>query len=123
MGIQAIDHVQLTFEKGREAEVRHFYGDLLGLGEIVDGEGRAGTLRFEVGAQRLDFFATPTHTAREGAHLALSAEGLPGIRQRLLHAGLQIDEGRRLPGHRRLYVTDPVGNQVELLEPDWEGLQ
>ncbi|GAA4427389.1 VOC family protein [Acidovorax lacteus] len=120
MAIHSIDHVQFGFAKGREAELRHFYGDLLGLSEVVDGEGRPGTLRFEAGAQRIDFVALPRPLPGEGVHLALSVEGLPSLRQRLQRAGVAIDEQRPLPGHRRLYVQDPAGHRIELLEPVWQ---
>ena len=36
-------------------------------------------------------------------------------------AGHPVEWDPHFPGHRRLYVADPVGNRLELLEPLDEG--
>ncbi|MFP8834776.1 VOC family protein [Hydrogenophaga sp. XSHU_21] len=117
MGVEHIDHVQLSFAGPQQSRLRHFYGQLLGLAEVrLDS---TPTLRFAAGPHRIDL--APTEAAAPLAapgHVALRVRNLPGIRATLLDAGLSIDETRPLPGHWRLYVADPAGNTVELLEPD-----
>lgn len=118
MGVEHIDHVQLAFHGPLQSRLRHFYGQLLGLPEVrLDG---TPTLRFAAGPQRIDLAAADATAAPLTApgHVALRVRNLPGIRATLLDAGLAIDETRPLPGHWRLYVADPAGNTVELLEPD-----
>ncbi|MBL0920087.1 MAG: glyoxalase [Hydrogenophaga sp.] len=119
MGVERIDHVQLPFAGPLQAQLRHFYGRLLGLSEVrLDA---TQTLRFVAGTQRIDL-APSEWNARLSApgHLALHVRNLPGLRANLLDAGLAIDETHPLPGHWRLYVDDPAGNTVELLEPAHE---
>jgi catechol 2,3-dioxygenase-like lactoylglutathione lyase family enzyme len=120
MSVERIDHVQLPFAGPLQAQLRHFYGRLLGLSEVrLDA---TPTLRFAAGTQRIDLAPSDLLHARLTApgHLALRVRNLPGLRANLLDAGLAIDETHPLPGHWRLYVDDPAGNTVELLEPAHE---
>jgi hypothetical protein len=41
---------------------------------------------------------------------------LRALVQRLAAAGVQV-EAEPMPGHERVYVSDPFGNRLELLEP------
>jgi len=115
MGIQFIDHVQLAYRGPLQAQLRHFYGQLLGVPEVrLDAR---PTLRFAAGAQRIDLVQGEHETPLAApGHLALRVRNLPGLRATLIEAGLTIDETHPLPGHWRLYVDDPAGNTVELLE-------
>lgn len=116
MSVQSIDHVQLPYQGALQAQLRHFYGHLLGLPEVrLDAR---PTLRFAAGPQRIDL-VQGEHEAPLAApgHLALRVRNLPSLRAALLDAGLAVDETHPLPGHWRLYVDDPAGNTVELLEP------
>jgi catechol 2,3-dioxygenase-like lactoylglutathione lyase family enzyme len=38
------------------------------------------------------------------------------LAQRLREAGVEVVDDELLPGHDRVYVTDPFGNRVELVE-------
>mgnify|MGYP001810130742 CR=1 FL=1 len=119
MTIEHIDHVQLPFRGPLQAQLRHFYSRLLGLPEVrLDA---SATLRFAAGPQRIDLapWASDGSTADGAAagHLALRVRNLPGVRAALLDAGAAIDETHPLPGHWRLFVSDPAGNRIELLEP------
>jgi len=117
MSIHAINHVQLAFPAGREAEVRRFYGGLVGLTELKQQGGK--TLRFVAGQQRIDLVPTENWLpAPATSHLAFEVKDLPSLRSRLLDAQLRLEESRPLSGHRRFYVDDPAGNQLEFLEPD-----
>lgn len=117
MSIHSINHVQLAFPSGAEAEVRRFYGSLVGLTELKQQGGK--TLRFVAGQQRIDLIPTENWLpAPATSHLALEVKDLPALRSRLLDAQLQLEESRPLPGHLRFYVNDPAGNQLEFLEPD-----
>ncbi len=116
MSIQSIDHVQLAFPQGAQPAIRRFYGDLLGLTEAYGYPGPA--LRFVAGQQRLDL--VPAEAAGRPAapvHLALKVCGLSLLRERLLGAGVELDETHPLKGFQRAYLKDPGGNTLELLEP------
>jgi catechol 2,3-dioxygenase-like lactoylglutathione lyase family enzyme len=117
MPIHSISHVQLAFAPGEHAIIRHFYGQLLGLFEQRPQSTHA--LRFYAGSQRVDLVPSPDlPPAATRSHLAFEVQNLPGLRARLLDAGLQLDESQALAGHLRFYVRDPAGNALEFLEPD-----
>jgi catechol 2,3-dioxygenase-like lactoylglutathione lyase family enzyme len=117
MSIHSINHVQLAFPSGQEAGVRRFYGGLVGLTELRQQGGK--TLRFVAGPQRIDLVPTENWLpAPATSHVAFEVKDLPALRSRLLEAQVELEESRPLPGHRRIYVNDPAGNQLEFLEPD-----
>jgi hypothetical protein len=51
------------------------------------------------------------------AHPGILVRDLGAMAQRLRAAGHEIRPDDLLPGFRRFYVDDPVGNRLELLEP------
>ena len=116
--IRALDHVQLAMPPGEEAKARAFYGGVLGMAEeekppVLAARGgvwfRAGEARVHLGVER-DF-----RPARK-AHPALRVEGLSGLVSRLRAAGVEVIDDETLPGFDRVYVNDPFGNRLELLE-------
>ncbi|MFN3494290.1 MAG: VOC family protein [Hydrogenophaga sp.] len=116
MPVLGIDHVQLPFSGGLQAQLRHFYTLSLGLKELQGWPGP--TLRFALAGQRLDLVPSPDGQALQApGHVALRVRNLPGLRAALLDAGYAVDETHPLPGHARLYVDDPAGNTLEVLEP------
>jgi catechol 2,3-dioxygenase-like lactoylglutathione lyase family enzyme len=50
------------------------------------------------------------------AHPALLVRDLPVLVERLRKAGVDVTEDA-LVGHFRVYIADPFGNRIELLEP------
>lgn len=48
-------------------------------------------------------------------HPGLLVAGLDGLADRLRAAGHRVRPDDLLPGYRRCYVDDPVGNRIELL--------
>lgn len=116
MSVYSINHAQLGFPAGRHAQLRHFYAELLGLKEAGSDDGK--TLRFCAGEQRIDLVPVAAwHPPSLVPHLALQVRNLPGLRARLLDAGLALDEPHEVRGHLRLYAQDPAGNALEFLEP------
>ena len=51
------------------------------------------------------------------AHPGLLTDGLDALAAACEVAGHPVHREPAFPGHRRLYVADPVGNRPELLEP------
>ena len=119
MPVVGVDHVQIAMPAGGEAEARAFYGDLLGIPEIpkppaLAARGGAwferGTLKIHLGVDR-DF-----RPARK-AHAGLLASGLDALVERLRASGYAIVDDEPLAGYQRVYVNDPFGNRLELMEP------
>jgi catechol 2,3-dioxygenase-like lactoylglutathione lyase family enzyme len=97
--VLGVDHVQLAMPRGREDEVRAFYGDLLGLSELAKPANLAarGGVWFAAGEQQIHLGIEDDFRPAMKAHPALVVEGL--------------DE------FRRFYVSDPFGNRLEFIEP------
>jgi catechol 2,3-dioxygenase-like lactoylglutathione lyase family enzyme len=118
MKIYALDHVQLAMPAGQEDSARAFYGTLLGLTEIPKPPNLAkrggvwfegGTLKLHLGVEQ-DF-----HPARK-AHPALLVNGLNELVERLQNADIAVITDEPLEGYNRVYVADPFGNRIELME-------
>ena len=51
------------------------------------------------------------------AHPALLVEDLPAFKTRIEAAGYSFNTDEPLEGYDRIYVDDPFGNRIELMEP------
>ncbi|GAA3200845.1 VOC family protein [Actinocorallia longicatena] len=118
--ITGLDHVQLAAPEGGEEALRAFYGDLLGLTEIAkpaELRGRGGAwfqgpgFQLHVGVER-DFRPALK------AHPGLVVADLDALAARLAAAGHEIRYDTPVPGFRRFFSADPVGNRLEFLEKD-----
>lgn len=104
---------------GQESKAREFYSGVLGLTEETKPANlaRRGGLWFRSGALRLHLGVDPDfHPARK-AHPALLVKGLADLAERCRAAGYPPITDEPLEGFDRVYVTDPFGNRIELLEP------
>ena len=118
----AIDHVQLAMPPGEEESARRFFVGVLGLREVA----KPANLQKRGGA----WFANEAQTIRihlgvdqefrpaKKAHAALQVENLPAFAERVRAAGFGVVEDEPLEGYNRVYVYDPFGNRIELLEPE-----
>lgn len=118
MSIVGIDHVQLAMPKGGEAQARSFYAGVLRLTELpkppeLAARGgawfTAGGIQIHLGVDA-DF-----HPARK-AHPALLVTGLADYVARARAQGCRIDDDEPLPGYSRVFLSDPFGNRLELME-------
>ncbi len=119
MKVVAIDHVQLAMPAGREAEARAFYADLLGITEQPKPPhlAKRGGCWFERGALKIHLGVEEDFAPARKAHPALTVEGLPALVAALKQAGHRVVEDEPLDGYDRVYVDDPFGNRIELMEP------
>jgi catechol 2,3-dioxygenase-like lactoylglutathione lyase family enzyme len=119
MRVVGVDHVQLAMPPGREDEARRFYGDLLGLPETVKPPelARRGGAWFENRRVKIHLGVDADFRPARKAHPGLLVDGLPELVDRLRAAGYAVSEDEPLPGYARVYVNDPFGNRLELLEP------
>jgi len=117
--IDGIDHVQLPIPFGGLDRARAFYAGLLGLGELREPSlDRPGTLRFGVGGQRLELSEGRYCGDATQAHLALRVHQVGTLAQRLASAGQLVDVAPLSVGTPRVYVEDPFGNRLELIEAE-----
>jgi len=118
MAIVGIHHVQLAMPVGREKEGREFYCGVLGIPEAPKPAELAarGGVWFENNDVKVHLGVDPEFRPARKAHPALLVRDLRALVQRLRDAGLEVNDDE-LPGYHRVYVDDPFGNRLELLEP------
>ena len=117
--IVGIDHIQLAMPAGREDEARGFYGRLLGIPEVLKPPelAKRGGAWFESAQVKIHLGVESDFRAARKAHPALLVRGLRDLVRRLRDAGIEVVEDEPLTGYDRVYVDDPFGNRLELMEP------
>ncbi|MEU1037382.1 glyoxalase [Streptomyces sp. NPDC005551] len=117
--LTAVDHVQLAAPPGSEDALRAYYTHALGMTEVPKPPALAarGGCWFAAGTVRLHLGIEKDFRAAKKAHPGLRVRGIEAYAERLTahRAPVTWDDG--LPGHRRFYSEDPVGNRLEFLEP------
>ena len=119
MPIVGVDHVQLAMPTDREAEARAFYCGLLGIPEIAKPPALAarGGAWFESGRVKVHLGVDPDFRPARKAHAGFLVSGLDALTHALRSAGYEVVEDEPLEGYFRVYVNDPFGNRLELMEP------
>lgn len=118
MRITKIDHVQLAMPRGGEEEARAFYDGLLRIHEVPKPPHLAvrGGCWFEDGDVKIHLGVEENFRPALKAHPALLVKDLGSLMSKLTAAGVDI-EAEELEEHFRVYIHDPFGNRLELLEP------
>lgn len=103
-----------------------FYTDVLGLHPLEEPDEHSAVFRLADGGVLLIFDPArselpgrpvPSHGARGPGHIALSVDRLGPFADKLRRHGVEIEhEHAWPPGGRSVYVRDPAGNSVELVE-------
>jgi catechol 2,3-dioxygenase-like lactoylglutathione lyase family enzyme len=118
MSILKIDHVQLAMPAGQEDRARGFYVGLLGIPEVAKPAILAsrGGVWFENEGVKVHLGVDVNFVPARKAHPALLVRGLGELVRRLRAAGVEVIDDELLPGYDRVYVADPFGNRLELME-------
>ena len=118
MQILGIDHVQLAMPAGDEDKAREFYSGLLGIPEVQKPAALAqrGGAWFQAGQVKIHLGVESDFRPALKAHPALLVRDLRSLVRRLDEAGIKVIEDDGLPGYDRVYVSDPFGNRLELME-------
>ena len=114
-----IDHVQLAMPAGQEGLAREFYSGVLGLSEVPKPANLAkrGGVWFEGESLRVHLGVEQDFRPAKKAHPAFLVRDLPALVQHLKRAGIVVNTDEPLEGYDRVYVSDPFGNRIELLQP------
>jgi catechol 2,3-dioxygenase-like lactoylglutathione lyase family enzyme len=117
--IRAIDHVQLAMPAGAESEARGFYSGLLGLPELPKPPQLAarGGCWFESDSVKIHLGVDADFRPAKKAHAALLVDDLSDLVARLTAGGIDVVDDEPLEGYERVYIYDPFGNRLELLQP------
>jgi catechol 2,3-dioxygenase-like lactoylglutathione lyase family enzyme len=119
MRVTAIDHVQLAMPPGQEDKARAFYAGVLGIPEAPKPPNLAkrGGCWFVRDALQVHLGVETDFGPARKAHLAFRVDDLAALTRTLRSAGYEPQTGEPLDGYDRIYVNDPFGNRIELLEP------
>lgn len=119
MSITGIDHVQLAMPAGREDDAIAFYEGLLALAHQPKPPNLAarGGCWFETDGVKVHLGVEDDFRPARKAHPALLVRGLGDLVVKLRDAGVPMRDDEPLEGYDRVYVDDPFGNRLELLEP------
>jgi catechol 2,3-dioxygenase-like lactoylglutathione lyase family enzyme len=119
MPVRAIEHVQLAMPRGDEAAARAFYEGLLGVTEVPKPPHLAvrGGCWFENDKLKIHLGVEADFRPARKAHPALLVDDLASLVVALTAAGVTIVDDEPLEGYYRVYVDDPFGNRIELMEP------
>jgi catechol 2,3-dioxygenase-like lactoylglutathione lyase family enzyme len=117
--VRRLQHVSTPYPRGRQGDVRAFYGDVLGLVEkpvpasLVD----QGLVWFEAGPPDLELHFLPDPVPPDAAaqrHFCLEVEDLEGWRRKLETAGVETIDQTPIRNRPRFFCRDPFGNLIEL---------
>lgn len=115
---QSIDHVQLAAPKGSESIARAFYGEILGFTEVEKPEllKKRGGVWFAFGSYQIHIGIEEPFAPAKKAHPAFKIENLDALKVHLSKSDVSFVVDTDLPGANRIYVNDPFGNRIEILE-------
>ena len=118
MPITALHHVQLAMPRGREDDARAFYAGVLGFTELPKPPhlAKRGGAWFRSGDAEVHLGVEDDFRPAKKAHPALLVDDLADLAARCAAAGYPTATDAPLEGFDRLYVADPFGNRIELLQ-------
>ncbi len=118
MVVTSIEHVQLAMPAGVEDEAVSFYEGVLGIPNVPKPPQLAarGGCWFEGGRVKVHLGVEEDFRPARKAHPALLVSELNELVDKLRSASLEVRPGEPLEGFEHVYVDDPFGNRIELME-------
>ncbi|SEM68820.1 Glyoxalase/Bleomycin resistance protein/Dioxygenase superfamily protein [Pseudorhodobacter antarcticus] len=116
--IEGLHHIQLAMPFGGEQRARAFYINILGFTEVEKPtalQGRGGVW-FAAADVQLHLGVETPFTAAKKAHPAFRVASLDNTILHLQAQGIAHRWDVDLPAICRIYIDDPFGNRIELLE-------
>lgn len=114
-----LDHVQLAMPAGGEDDATAFYQGVLGIPRVPKPahlEARGGCW-FESGELKVHLGVDPSFRPAAKAHPAFVVDDVRALAREVSAAGYAVVEDEPLEGYDRVYVHDPFGNRIELMQP------
>ncbi len=104
---------------GREAEAVAFYEGLLGIADVPKPDHLAarGGCWFEDGDLKVHLGVDGDFRPATKAHPAFIVDDVRSIAGAVAAAGFVVNDDEPLDGYDRVYVADPFGNRIELMQP------
>ena len=113
-----LEHVQLAMPAGREADAVAFYEGLLGIPHVPKPPHLAarGGCWFEDGALKVHLGVEADFRPARKAHPAFLVDDVRSLASAVAAAGHEVLDDEPLEGYDRIYVHDPFGNRLELMQ-------
>lgn len=117
--IVRIEHVQLAMPAGGEDAATAFYDGVLGIPRIPKPANPAarGGCWFESGDLKVHLGVDADFRPATKAHPAFLVDDVRSLARAIATAGYEVVDDEPLDGFDRIYVHDPFGNRIELMEP------
>ncbi|MGE7623213.1 VOC family protein [Viridibacillus sp. NPDC096237] len=115
---KSIAHIQLAAPKNSETEAKRFFGDILGFREIEKPEllKKRGGVWFEFAHCQIHIGIEEPFAPAKKAHPAFEVENIEALKTHLSKNEVNFIIDKDLPGANRIYINDPFGNRIEILE-------
>lgn len=119
MRVLHIDHVQVAMPAAGKADAVAFYENVLGIPQVPKPAHLAarGGCWFEHDGVKVHLGVDADFRPAAKAHPAFVVDGIRRLVVALVAAGFVVTDDEPLEGIDRVYVTDPFGNRIELMEP------
>ncbi len=113
-----LDHVQIAIPKGGEGAARAFWVGLIGMREVAKPAALAGRggLWLTRGTVHLHLGVDDRFRPAAKAHPCLSVDDLDSITAALTAAGHPFETDTKIVNVRRVFVGDPFGNRIEVMQ-------
>jgi len=118
--LTGLHHLQIAIPAGGESVARAFYGGLLGLPEVPKPSQLAGRggVWFEQEGLRVHLGVDPDFVPARKAHPAFLVGDLGSLITVFERNGVALMHDAPVAGFERIFVSDPFGNRIELMQPD-----
>jgi catechol 2,3-dioxygenase-like lactoylglutathione lyase family enzyme len=117
--IKQLHHVNVTVPRELETATKKFYGSVLGLQELPKPEGtRPSGAWYQIGPVQLHLsIEDETDQRLSTRHVCYTVDDIVGAEDDFRRAGVEvISDPRPIPGRPRVYLRDPGGNLIEIVE-------
>ena len=113
-----LDHVQLAMPVGGEDVATAFYDGVLGITRVPKPAHLAarGGCWFESGDLKVHLGVDADFRPATKAHPAFIVDDVMALARAIAAAGHEVVDDEPLEGYRRVYVHDPFGNRIELMQ-------
>jgi catechol 2,3-dioxygenase-like lactoylglutathione lyase family enzyme len=114
-----LDHVQVAMPAGGEDDATAFYEGVLGIKRVPKPPHLAvrGGCWFESGDLKVHLGVDAELRPATKAHPAFIVGDLQALTREIVAAGYGVVDDEPLDGYDRVYVNDPFGNRIELMQP------
>ena len=115
-----LDHVQLAIPAGAEAACRAFYVGVLGMTELQKPPelAKRGGLWVRSGDVEIHLGVEADFRPARKAHPGIVVADVDALAARLAAAGHVAAWDEAIPGMRRFFAADPLGNRLEFIGSD-----